>query len=470
MAQTMLHAGVEPVHTQYRTIRTTIPHPDSLPVLKMLRRAEPRCMEGQPPVVWDRAEGATVYDAHGNQWIDFSSGVLITNAGHGPQAMVDAIKQTAHNKLLTAYCFPHKVRAELTDLLQQCAPRKDDKVMLLSTGSEAIELTIKLSREYAHQKKARNKNVVVGFHNAFHGRTMGAQLAGGVPSLKQWIGYPDKHFVQVPFPDGVRCDRGDLSFDSFEQHLRRQRVTPDAVCAVLTETYQGGNASFAPPPYVQALRKWCDKHRAVLIMDEVQAGFGRTGRLWGYEHYGIVPDLIACGKGISGALPLSAVIGRKELMDLFPPGSMTSTHSGNPVCCAAAVANLKILLEQDLTGRAARIGRLMQDAAHHVWERYSDRILAHHGKGMVAALHCVRPRSDEPDAQLANDVVHHAVQRGVMLFAPVGFGGASVKLCPPLVIEAEALREGMGVIEEAFAQALGNQTRNSKSKFRNRSK
>ena len=444
---------VERIDTEFRTICTAIPHPDTVPLLEQLRRCEPRCMEGQPPIVWDRAEGATVFDAYGNRWIDFTSGVLITNAGHGRREMTEAVAATARRGLLTTYCFPHTIRGELVAALQQVAPRADDKVMLLSTGSEAVELAIKLAREHSRQQHGHHKDVFVTFDHSFHGRTLGSQLAGGVDSLKDWIGYGDAHFVQVPFPDGgVRCRPEDNDFAAFERSLSEQGVAAERVCGVMTETYQGGNSSFAPPEYMQKLRQWCDANDAVLIMDEVQAGFGRTGKFWGYEHYGIVPDVIACGKGISGSLPLSAVIGRKELLDAFGPGTMTSTHSGNPVCAAAALASLKLILAEDLPGRAAELGPIMQDGCARIRKRFGDVILAHHGKGLVAALHCVRPGSDEADADLAWRVVGRAVQKGLLMFGPVGYGGASVKLAPPLVIERGALEEAMAVLEEAFGE------------------
>ncbi len=446
--------SVPKIQTPHRQIVSAIPHPDSVPILERLRRAEPQCMEGQPPIVWDRAEGASVYDGFGNKWIDMSSGVLIANAGHGRKEMSQAIIAGAERPLLTTYCFPHGIRAELVELLQRQAPRPTDKVMLVSTGSEAVELCIKLAREHG-RRKGKSGAVLVSFNNAFHGRTMGSQRAGGIPGLKEWIGYPDEHFVNVPFPDGgVRCRPEDNDFGAFELSLRQQGIIPARVCGVMTETYQGGNSSFAPPRYVQQLAEWCRRHDAVLIMDEVQAGFGRTGRFWGFEHYGIAPDLIACGKGISSSLPLAAVIGRADLMDQFPPGSMTSTHSGNPICCAAALASLKLILAERLADRADRVGPIMQDMAAAIRRRFSDVIIAHHGKGLVASLHCVKAGTAEPDARLAWKVVGQCVRQGVMLFAPVGYGGASVKLCPPLVIEEDALREAMRVIENAFASCL----------------
>jgi len=443
-----------PVHTKYRRICTPIPAPQSVPILQRLRDIEPLCMEGQPPIVWDRAEGFCVFDAWGNQWIDFSSGVLITNAGHGARRIIQAITDVAARPLLTTYCFPHELRMQFVAALREVLPRKDYRIMLLSTGSEACELCIKLSREYARRRGRRNA-VLVSFVNAFHGRTLGSQRAGGIPGLQEWIGYPDEHFVYAPFPDGgVRSRPEDNDFSAFERFLEQNNLPPDRICGVMSETYQGGNASFAPPRYMQQLRAWCDRHDVPLILDEVQAAFGRTGTFWGFEHYGIVPDLIACGKGITGSLPLSAVIGRPDLMNQFPPGSMTSTHSGNPVCCAAALASLRTIQEEKLVENAAKVGRVFQELGAAVQRRFSDVILAYHGKGLVGSLHCVRSGTKEPDARLGWEVVGECVKRGVMLFAPVGYGSASVKLCPPLCINEEAVREAFSVIEESFACVL----------------
>ncbi|MCE9592473.1 MAG: aspartate aminotransferase family protein [Planctomycetes bacterium] len=448
---------VEPVQTKHRTIKTAIPHPASIPLLERLRELEPACMEGQPPILWDHGQGASIFDAWGNKWIDFTSGVLITNAGHGRKEMIDAVTKQAQTGLLTSYCFPTQARIRFVEALQKLAPRPDDKVMLLSTGSEANELSIKLARENA-RRLGKSNPVFVTFANAFHGRTLGSQRAGGIPPLKEWIGYADEHFVNVPFPDGgVRSRPEDNDFSAFEAALHRQGISPDRVCGVMTETYQGGNSTFAPVEYMQKLRVWCDHHKAVLVTDEVQAGFGRTGKFWGFEHYGIKPDLIACGKGVSGAMPLSAVIGRRDLMDQFGPGSMTSTHSGNPICCASALAHLELVLKENLTERAAHLGVVFQGKLDAIKDRFPDVILARHGKGLVASLHCVKPGSREPDPHLAWTVVGLAVQAGLLLFAPVGFGGASVKLCPPLVIPEDALTEGLEVLEAAFAHALEGQ-------------
>ena len=155
--------------------------------------------------------------------------------------------------------------------------------------------------------------------------------------------------------------------------LEAQGVKPESVAGVMTETYQGGNASFAPPEYIQQLRAWCDRQQALLIFDEVQAGFGRTGKFWGFEHYGVTPDLICCGKGISSGMPLSAVIGRQAIMDMYPPGSMTSTHTGNPLCAAAALANVRVIVEEGLVEHSRRMGEILQPELQRIGGRFHRR-------------------------------------------------------------------------------------------------
>lgn len=440
------------VETKYRKISTPIPVPESIPVLEKLRAYEPEAMSGQPLVVWDRAEGVNVFDRWGNMWLDWSSGVLITNAGHGRREIVDAIVQQVNKPLLTNYCFPSEIRAALVEKLVTISPEPLRKAFLLTTGSETIECAIKLARTFGIQRGGRKKNGIVSFERAFHGRTLGAQMVGGVPSLKEWIVNLDPTMVQVPFPDGFRTE--DVSFAFFEECLRRSPLKPQDVAGVILETYQGGGASLAPKEYIQELRRWCDAHQAVLIFDEVQAGFGRTGKRFGFEHYGVTTDLACFGKGISSSLPISAVVGRSEIMDLYPPGAMTSTHTGNPVCVAAALANIDLILKENLVENAARVGGIMHCKLAGVKNKYPSHIGAHHGMGLVAGLHMVKKNTKEPDADLAWDIVRRAVEKGLLLFSPVGFGGATVKICPPLNISEDAAVEGVHVLEECIEEAV----------------
>jgi 4-aminobutyrate aminotransferase/diaminobutyrate-pyruvate transaminase/4-aminobutyrate aminotransferase/(S)-3-amino-2-methylpropionate transaminase len=439
------------VESRYRKIVTEIPALASLPILEKLQRHEPVAMRGQPPIVWDRAEGFQVYDSFGNCWIDWSSGVLITNAGHGRDEIVDAIVSQARHKLLTTYCFPSEVRARLVEMLATMFSEPNRKVFLLTTGSEAVECAIKLCRTYGVRTGGRAKNVIVSFEKGFHGRTLGSQQAGGIPALKEWIINLDPGFVQVPFPDGFRVP--DTSFEGFIRALHEAGVQPAHVAGVILETYQGGSAAFAPVDYMQSLRAWCTGHKAMLVCDEVQAGFGRTGKMAGYQHYGILPDLSTWGKGISSSLPISCVIGRADVMDLHPAGSMTSTHTGNPVCCAAALANIELIERENLAGNAARLGVILHEKLQAM-KRRNPQIGAVAGKGLVAGVACVKPGGIEPDADLAWNTIQRSMEKGLLLFSPVGFGGATIKICPPLVIHEEALRESLDVFEEAFAEAV----------------
>src|SRR5262249_52155021 len=243
------------VETPFRKIVTDFPAPQSVPVLKKLQAYEPVAMRGQPPVVWDHAEGFQVYDAYGNQWIDWSSGVLITNAGHGRREIIDAITKQAQSKLLTNYCFPSEIRSRLVERLASILPEPLKKVFLLTTGSETVECAIKLCRSNGLKVGGRAKHVVISFDKAFHGRTLGSQQTGGIPALKEWIVNLDRGFAQVEFPDGFRTP--DTSFEFFERSLREKGVEPQTVAGVILETYQGGSAAFAPPAYMQALRQWC---------------------------------------------------------------------------------------------------------------------------------------------------------------------------------------------------------------------
>jgi 4-aminobutyrate aminotransferase-like enzyme len=297
----------------------------------------------------------------------------------------------------------------------------------------------------------RSKKVVISFDKAFHGRTLGSQQAGGIQSLKEWIGNLDPGFVQVPFPDGFRTP--DSSFDGFKRALNEHGVEPSDVAGVILETYQGGSGAFAPTPYMRELRDWCTGHKALLVCDEVQAGFGRTGTMWGFEHYGIVPDLACFGKGISSSLPLAAVAGRPDVMDLHPAGSMTSTHTGNPICCAAALASIDLVVKENLAENARKVGALLHQKLHALQTR-TPQIGRVDGKGLVAGVACVIPGTKEPDADLAWEVVRRSIEKGVLMFAPVGFGGGTVKISPPLVITEAAIEDSMRALEEAFAEAL----------------
>ncbi len=436
---------VSPVSTEFRNIQSSLPHPDSLPLLENLVKYEARAMLGQPPIIWDKAHRFSVEDPYGNRWIDLSSGVLVANAGHGRNwiraAMVDELDRGLHH----CYCFPHAARAALAEKIIEITPPHLSKVFLLTTGAETTECAIKIARKHGTTAGGDNKKRIISFQNAFHGRTLGSQLAGGIPTLKEWIHQEDPTFVQVPFPDGFQNE--DTSFEGFLSALHSRGVSPGEVAGVMLETYQGATASFAPVDFMQALRAWCTQKQVVLILDEVQAGFGRCGKWFGFEHYGVEPDLICCGKGISSGMPLSAVVGRGELMDQFGHGEMTSTHSGNPVCCRAALASIEVIEHEQLVDNSAQLGGRLGEWAESLCDE-SPYIGAAHGKGLVRGMRFVHPGTKEPYGNLAHQITQRCYERGILTFSPVGPGGATVKINPPLCITSEALEEALQVFRE----------------------
>jgi 4-aminobutyrate aminotransferase/(S)-3-amino-2-methylpropionate transaminase len=440
------------IETKYRRIVTSLPHPESLATLETLRKYEPVSMRGQPPLVWERAEDFSVYDKYGNRWIDWSSGVLVANAGHGAPEVKKAIVDQVQSGLIYNYVFPSEERAALVECLAGVAPAGLDKVFMLTTGAEAIECAIKLCRAHGIKAGGKQKIGIVGFERGFHGRTLGSQQTGGIAGQKSWIVNEDPAIINAPFPDGYW--QTDVSFDTFLDSIERRGLKPENIAGVVMESYQGVGPDFAPVEYIHQLAAWCKKYNVVLVFDEVQAGFGRTGKFWAFEHYGVTPDLICCGKGISSSLPLSSVIGRGAIMDQFPPGSMTSTQTGNVVCCAAALASIKKIVKENLAGHAAELEPVLLDGLKKIQRRHPSVIGHITGRGLVGGLQAIKAGRKEADHDLAHSIIERCFHKGLLMFAPVGAWGQTVKIAPPLTIPRDALEEGIAVLSEAVDEAI----------------
>lgn len=444
---------VKQVNTAHRKILGPfLPVKESIPILKTLRDNEPLSMSGQPPVVWDHAKDIYIYDAYGNKWLDWSSGVLVTNAGHGRKEIRDAIIAEVRKGLLHNYCFPSEPRARFAKKLVDITPDSMTRAFILTTGAETTECAIKLAKSWGLKHGGPEKRIIISYDEAFHGRTMGAQLAGGIPELKEWIGELDPTFVQLPHPgSNITFDK---SFDLYEHKLNEFGIRPEHVAGVITETYLGSNCGFFPDDYAVKLREWCNKYNVVLIFDEVQAGFGRTGKMWGFEHHDIVPDIICIGKGISSSLPVSAVVGCEDIMNQYGPGSMTSTHSGHPLGSVASLASIELIERENLVENARIMGERLIEGLKKIQKKYND-IFDLQGRGLVYALMALKDRVNLiPDADLAFDIIQRCYEAGLLMFAPVGRGGGCIKISPPLCINADALDEGIEVLSIAVDEAV----------------
>jgi 4-aminobutyrate aminotransferase / (S)-3-amino-2-methylpropionate transaminase / 5-aminovalerate transaminase len=442
--------AVAAVSTDFRKIQTKIPVPDSLPLFQKLRSYESSNAVEQLPVVWDRAENAQIFDSWGNSWIDFTSSIFVTNSGHGNQYVIDRIQDLLAKPLLHAYYYPTHIRAEFLEALIAATPVNLEKAILLSAGTEATERAIKISRIHGTGVKT-GKNIIVGWDGNYHGKTMGAQLVGGQHSDKDWMGFRDPGFAHLPFPypwvlKSENCN-GKTLFHRHLEYLQDEGVDLSLVAALFVESFQGWGAIFYPEDYIAAAREWTTEHQALLVFDEIQAGFGRTGKLFAYEHYGVHADLVICGKGISGSLPLSAVLGPAFLIEL--DDAYTSTHGGNPLACAAGLGNLEAFRTLDLVNEAQRKESIMVDILNQWQSKYPTRIGRILGKGLLFGVFITKPTSDDLDEFVTNLVCERAMEKGVFSICT---GRGTLKLGPPLTIPDDALVEGLSVYEECFAE------------------
>lgn len=452
---------VPKVKTRFREINTSIPVPESLPILEDLAKYESRSMHGQLPVVWDRAEDFQVWDKYGNCWIDFTSTIFVANSGHANPYVTNAIREMLNKKLLHSYTFCTEIRARFLKKLIEISPVQFEKAFLLSAGTEATECAIKLMRMNA--RRAGKKRVgIIGFEDNFHGRTMGSQMICGNAAQRQWIGYEDPHMYRLPFPypwslqnEGGQPISGRDKFFMDIRQLCDQGIDLEThICGFIIETYQGWGAVFYPKDYIQALTTLAQEKRILITFDEIQAGFGRTGKLFGYEHYEVEPDLICCGKGIGSGVPLSAVLGRASIMDLPEVGSMSSTHSANPLVCAAGLATIEAIESLNLIAESERKGEILFSTLNELQRRFRDRIFSVCGKGLLAALIFVDPETGQPDAETPSRVCERTMQRGLLV---VHTGRESIKLGPPLTIPDDALQEGLDVLAESIREVITSQ-------------
>lgn len=443
------------IDTKYRKIVTKIPVPESLKIIEELDKYESRSMHGQFPIVWDRAEGFQVYDAWGNKWLDFTSTIFVTNSGHGNNEIVRAIGKTILKPLLHAYNYYTQERADYIKYLIENTPSYFEKAFLLSAGTETTECALKLMRMYG-QKIGKNRLGIIAFEGAWHGRTLGAQFMGYNQQQKEWIGYhdPNIHHLQYPYPwvKSAMDDPEKFFNESMEKLLADKGLTPDDLCGFMIETHQGWAATFYPVEYIKALKKFAEKYNILITFDEMQSGFGRTGKLFGYMHYDIEPDIICCGKGASSSLPLSIVLSRTEIMDLPDVGSMSSTHSANPVVCAAGKANLESLLNDGLIDNARVLGHLFLNILNNIKIEFPNHINLIAGKGLLAAMH-FNSKDGTPLSELCTKICETLMQRGLLV---VCTGRETIKLAPPLNITKEALLDGLQVIRQTIADCIND--------------
>jgi 4-aminobutyrate aminotransferase-like enzyme len=442
---------VPKVATIHRSIQTQIPAPGTKEILEQLEAFESRSMHGQLPIVWDRAVDYNVYDIAGNRWIDFTSTIFVANVGHSNANVTAAIKEALDQPLYGCYAYANKRRALYLEKLVKFAGAPFEKAFLLSAGTEATEGALKLMRMHG-QKMGKRRRGIICIEGNWHGRTLGAQMMSSNLAQRDWIGYQDADIHHIPFPYPWAL-KGRTPEEFLQQGLdslkaRGVDITQD-VCGFMLETFQGWGAIFYPVEYVKAIESVCRNNGILLTFDEMQAGFGRTGKAFGFQHYDVTPDLICCGKGMGGGVPLSGVLGRAEIMDLPDVGNMSSTHSANPLACAAGLAVIEELESGNLIAETARKGTLLFDALKRLQSRFPERISHLLGRGLIASVLFRHPLTGDPDAPFTSRVAELCMQKGLLV---VHTGRESIKIGPPLTIDDNALLEGVDVLAEAIAE------------------
>jgi 4-aminobutyrate aminotransferase / (S)-3-amino-2-methylpropionate transaminase / 5-aminovalerate transaminase len=441
-----------------RAIRlvTEVPGPKSRALLDRRAQAVPRGVPAVTPIVVVHAEGAIVTDADGNRLIDFGGGIGVVNTGHRHPSVVEAVRQQLDQ--FAHVCFPvstYEPYVQLAERLNQLTPGAHSKrTFLVNSGAEAVENAVKVARAFT------GRQAVICFEHGFHGRTnLALALTSKVNPYKKGFGPFAPEIYRIPFPYCYRCGEARGSGTSAQccmasrsrlEQIFASTVDPDSVAAIIMEL-ELGEGGFVPAPreYVTALAEFARDHGIVFIADEIQTGFGRTGKLFASEHYGLVPDIIITAKSLAGGLPLAGVTGRADILEAAQVGGLGGTYGGNPLACAAALAVLDVMESEKIPELAARMGerirlRFCQWASRHAC------IGDVRGLGAMIGMELVRDQASRtPDKTLTVNLQVAALQRGVILLSAGTYGNV-VRVLAPLTTPAEIIDEGLDVIEDAL--------------------
>ena len=409
------------------------------------------------PITIAESKGATMRDVDGNTYIDFTSGIGVTSLGHCVDEIVQTISDQAAKLIHSCiHVVNYEPYLNLAKRLTEVTPGGFKKrTIMLNSGSEAVENAVKIVRQHT------GRPGIISFENSFHGRTyMAMTLTGKWDPYKVGFGPFTPGVYHTPFAYCYRCSFhleypgcGLACVHHIEKSILKTQVPPGEVAAVISEPIQGEGGFIDPPPdFFRELKGICDEHGIQLIIDEIQTGFARTGKMWAIEHYGVEPDVLVMAKAIASGLPLSAVVARDDLMRDVYPGSLGGTYGGNPIACATALKVLEIIEREKIVEKSAELGKKARKHLNEFYDKF-EVIGEVRGKGPMLAMELVKDReSKEPDPDTASKVMKRCLASG-LLTLKAGLYGNCIRLHPPLTIEDELLEKGMAIMEEAFRKA-----------------
>ena len=312
----------------------------------ILNEYEAKSMHGQLPIYWKSAKGAIIKDHSNKKYIDFTSTIFVTNIGHSNKYVKKAIRNVLNSNLIHSYTYLNKYRVSYIRKLVEFCGYPFEKAYLASSGTEATETALKLMRMYGHKISKKNKPGIISINGNYHGRTLGSFMMSGFPKSKWWIGYhdPNIHFIDFPYPWIVSEKSVKEFFQKQMNSLKKQGLDlKKDISGIILETFQGWGALFYPISFIEELKSFCKKNKILICFDEMQEGFYRTGKKFGFQHYSIDPDIICIGKGMSSGLPLSGVVSTKKILDLPATGELSSTNSANPLVCSVGLATINYM-------------------------------------------------------------------------------------------------------------------------------
>ena len=394
----------------------------------------------------DRAENAEVWDVDGKRYIDFAGGIAVMNSGHRhPKVTAAVAKQLERFTHTCFHVLPYEPYVALAERLNALVPGDHEKkTVLLNSGAEAVENAVKIARAYT------GRSAVIAFDGAFHGRTMMAMgLTGKVVPYKAGFGPFPGDIYRAPFPNRLHGVSVDDAIGALRK-LFKMDVEAERVAAIIVEPVQGeGGFYIAPPEFLRELREICDEHGILLIADEIQTGIGRTGRMFAVEHSDVVPDMMTLAKSLAGGLPLSAVVGRADIMDAVPPGGLGGTYGGNPLACAAAIAVLDAFEEERLVERSAALGKRITDRLRRLADS-ATCIGDVRGLGPMVAVELFKDEARRvPDPDLTSAIVARAAEQGLILLS-CGIYGNVIRILVPITAEDAIVDEGLDILEKTL--------------------
>lgn len=429
-------------------MNTSIPGPESEKWLDKSALYEPKCMTQQAPIVWDHAKGIQVTDVDGNTFIDWTSGVLVTNVGHSHPEHVKRICNQVE-RLMNCYDFPTPERIELAEKLVKITPHNLDKTFLVTTGSEATESAMRVAKRYTGNFE------IISFYGGFHGRTYGAMSMGGKKGGKYKFGPLMNGVLFAPYGYCYRCPfnmkfpRCDYFCISFLDKIV-EAESCGSLAALIIEPYQGGAGFIFPPEgYLKRIEEFCRAYNIVFILDEVQASFGRTGKMFALEWEDLRPNLLCLGKGIGSGIPIAAMMAGSRILEPLSPGEMSSTTGGNPVSSAAALAVLDIIKKEKLVENSLKIGKYIKSRLLQLKDKI--KIIGDvRGRGLIMGVEIVEDkRSKNPAPELTRKLVDACCSNGLMV-GKVGYYGNVIRVAPPLIINETEAEEAGDLFEKSI--------------------